>query len=101
MTFFVVHALDAQGMAQMRAENRSAHRARLRSHEHLLKVHVGGPILNEDGEMCGTMLVVEADTRSEVENYLEGDPYVTAGVYASISIHPYLWGLGQPESNNG
>lgn len=101
MGYFVVHALDAPDMAKKRAENRPAHRDRLRNHDYPLKVHVGGPMLDTDGQMCGTLLVVEADNQSDVETYLAGDPYAQAGVYESVSVHPYLWGLGQPESRHG
>lgn len=96
MAYYVVHALDAPGKADARAENRPAHRARLRTHDHPLTVHIGGPLLDDAGAMCGTMLVVEAGDRQAVETYLAGDPYALAGVYASVSIHEYAWGLGPP-----
>ena len=101
MPYFVVHALDAPGKSGARAENRPAHRARLRAHDHPLTVRIGGPLLNDAGEMCGTMLVVEAESRGAVETYLSGDPYALAGVYEKVSIHGYNWGLGQPEEKDG
>lgn len=96
MPYYVVHALDAPGKADARAENRPAHRARLRAHDHPLTVHIGGPLLDHAGVMCGTMLVVEAGDRAAVERYIAGDPYALAGVYASVGIHEYAWGLGPP-----
>ncbi|MCB1336355.1 MAG: YciI family protein [Maritimibacter sp.] len=101
MPYFVVHALDAPGKAEARAANRPAHRARLRTHDHPLTVHIGGPLIDQGGAMCGTMLVVEADGRDEVDAYIAADPYALAGVYASVTIHEYAWGLGQPEETNG
>lgn len=101
MPYFVVHALDAPGKAEARAANRPAHRARLRRHEHPLTVHIGGPLLDAAGAMCGTMLVIEAPDRGAVEAYLAADPYALSGVYGSVAVHEYAWGLGQPEARDG
>lgn len=51
--------------------------------------------------MTGTMLVIEAEDRAAVERYLAGDPYVEAGIFKTIEIHAFAWGLGQPEMSNG
>lgn len=101
MTYFVVHALDAPGKSDARQAARPTHRARLREHDHPLTVHIGGPLLDDAGNMCGTMLVIEAEDESDVGRYLAGDPYRKAGVYESVSIHRFNWGLGQPEVQNG
>lgn len=101
MPYFVVHALDAPGKAKVRAEARPAHRARLRDHDHPLKVHIGGPLLDDAGEMCGTMLIIEAEDKEAVGHYLAGDPYSKAGVYGRVEVHGYNWGLGQPEAQDG
>ena len=101
MPYFVVYALDAPGRVTSRATNRPVHRKRLREHGYPLKVHIGGPLLDATGAMCGTMLVIEAADRLTVENYMAGDPYAHAGVYASVSVHEYSWGLGQPEVHSG
>ncbi len=95
MAYFIVHALDAPGKAEVRAANRPAHRARLRSHDHPLIVRIGGPMLNDSGEMCGTALIIEADDKHIVSEFLDGDPYAKAGVYQQIDIHPFAWGLTQ------
>ena len=55
MPYFVVHALDAPGKAEARAANRPAHRARLRTHDHPLTVHIGGPLIDRIGYQIGRM----------------------------------------------
>jgi len=97
MAHFVVYALDKPGRESARMEARAAHRARLREHDHPLTVRVGGPLLDDAGRMIGTMLIVEAGTQREVEAFIAGDPYVASDVYASVAVHPYNWGLGNPE----
>ena len=101
MPFFTIHALDGPGKAAARAEARPSHRARLREHDHDLTVRVGGPLLDEQGDMCGTLLVVEAEDKSKVVAFLQEDPYSQSGVYQTVEIHEFNWGLGQPEVANG
>ena len=101
MPYFVVHALDRPDMAVARQENRPAHRARLRDHSHPVKVHIGGPLLDGRGAMCGTMLVIEAETEGNVAGFLDGDPYSKAGIYDEVTIHQYNWGIGRPEVADG
>lgn len=99
--YFVVHSRDRPGGAAIRAEHRTAHRARLREHDHPIRVHVGGPLLDDAGAMIGSLLVIEADDAVAVRRFLDGDPYVVAGLYASIEILPFKWGLGAPEATGG
>lgn len=101
MAYFIVYALDKPGREAARLEARPAHRTRLREHGHPLTVHIGGPLLDDAGRMIGTMLIAEAATKQEVEAFVAEDPYVAADVYASVAIHPYNWGLGNPAAGNG
>ena len=98
MPYFSVHALDAPGKAEARAAARADHRARLRVHDHEgLTVHIGGPLLNDQGAMCGSLLVIEAADAQAVQDFVASDPYTVAGVYQSVDIHAFNWGLGHPE----
>ncbi|MCB1502040.1 MAG: hypothetical protein KDK07_20015 [Bauldia sp.] len=101
MPFYVVHALDRQGSDDVRAANRPAHRLRLREHDHPVSVRVGGPLLDDRGQMCGTLLIVEAGTEQEVAEFLAADPYVVAGLYEDVSIRGFNWGLGRPGESDG
>jgi uncharacterized protein YciI len=47
--------------------------------------------------MNGTLLVIEAGSLPEVEAFIQDDPYVQAGLFASIQIRPWHWSLGNPE----
>ena len=99
--FYCVQAFDHPGRLADRQRLREAHRARLRAHDHPVAVRIGGPLLDEEGEMIGSMLVVEAETRGAVEAFLAGDPYVAAGLYAEMRITRFNWGLGLPEAGHG
>lgn len=53
---------------------------------HLL---IGGAILNDAGQMIGTAAVADFETRDELDNWLESDPYTKGGVWKNITVLPY------------
>lgn len=101
MAYFCVHAFDRPGRIDDRKRLRDNHRARLRQHEHPVVVRIGGPLLDDEGGMIGTMLVIEAESRKAVEAYLAGDPYMLEDLFETVNITGFNWGLGQPETANG
>lgn len=48
----------------------------------------GGAILNDAGDMVGSTLYVEFDSREDLDTWLKTDPYVTAGVWVDIEVKP-------------
>ncbi len=94
MSHFVIYALDIEGGGTIRAENRDAHLAFLRADADV-KVCVAGPLL-DNGEMIGSMLIVEASRVETVHDWLQNDPYGQAGLSKSIEIRPYKWVIGHP-----
>jgi uncharacterized protein YciI len=99
--YFCVYGVDRQGVAELRAHLRPEHRERLRCHDEPVSVRIGGPLTDATGKMIGTMLVVEAEHRSQVEIYMEGDPYVRANLFDTLIISGFNWGLGQPSATDG
>ena len=92
---FAVWATDREGALPERLRVREAHRARLRDPApHAVRVVLAGPLLASDGSMNGTMLVVQAEHIDAVRAFVDGDPYVQAGVYDSVDIRPFKCGLG-------
>ncbi|MBX3604532.1 MAG: YciI family protein [Piscinibacter sp.] len=98
MNLFAVWARDAPGMEAARLRVREAHRARLRAPgAHAVEVLAAGPTTGGPaGGMNGTLLVVRASSADEVRRFVEEDPYVHAGVYASVDVQPWRCGLGPP-----
>lgn len=52
------------------------------------KLIAGGAILDDAGQMIGSTLYVEFDSRAELDSWLEQDPYVTGGVWKDITVQP-------------
>ena len=96
--YFVAFANDKPGMEEVRAAVRPSHRRFLRQHGHPVKVLLGGPMLDEKSQkMNGTMLVIEADCIEQVEDFVKQDPYIEAGLFETLNVRPWAWGLGAPE----
>ena len=57
-------------------------------------VLVGGAILNDDGDMVGSMLLVEFPDRNGLDAWLERDPYVTGGVWKEVEVRPFRAAVG-------
>lgn len=67
---------------------REAHIAYVRAnHPHVLKL--GGPFLDAKGQMCGSMLIVEAADLAAAKAFSAADPYTTAGLFESVEIRPF------------
>ncbi len=49
----------------------------------------GGAMLNDEGRMVGSMLLVEFPSRAEVDAWLAADPYVTGQVWEHVAVHPF------------
>lgn len=52
----------------------------------------GGAILNDSGEMIGTIKIVEFESREEFDNYLAAEPYATGSVWKDIQVVPFRMG---------
>ncbi|HEU0201885.1 MAG TPA: YciI family protein [Burkholderiaceae bacterium] len=99
-SYFVVFGTDRPGMAEVRARVRAQHREHLRRPSmHPVHVRLGGPTLARGTEaMNGTLLVIEADSIEDVERFLNDDPYLRSGLFESIEIRQWIWGLGNPDA---
>jgi len=52
-------------------------------------VQVGGALLDADGGMIGSALIVEAEDETGLRALLEADVYHRAGVWRSYEIYPF------------
>lgn len=82
---FVIHAKDKPNSLAIRQATRPAHLEYLSGFE----VLVGGPLLDAEGEMCGSCFVLEAESLEAAEAVAAGDPYRAAGLFESVSVHEF------------
>ena len=92
MALFVLLCVDHPGGLERRMSVREAHLAYVREKLEMMKV--AGPILNDAGEMAGSMFVIEAPDKAAVEAFNAADPYTKAGVFARVELHPWKVTVG-------
>ena len=49
----------------------------------------GGAILDDDGNMIGSVMFVDFPSRTELDAWLASDPYVTGDVWRRIEVRPF------------
>lgn len=76
-------AKDKPGALQTRLDNRADHVAYLKAND---CVEMAGPLLNEAGEMCGSLIVLEVADMAAAEAFVAGDPYGKAGLFDSVEL---------------
>ncbi|MFZ4761819.1 MAG: YciI family protein [Alphaproteobacteria bacterium] len=52
----------------------------------------GAALLNEEGNMCGSVMIVDFPSRQELDGWLAIEPYVTARVWENIHVQPCMVG---------
>ena len=83
---FLITAHDGKGMLERRMEVRPRHLENMdRVKDHVL---CAGGLLDENGTLAGSTLIMEFDSREQLEDYLKHEPYVSEGVWAKIDIEP-------------
>ena len=83
---FVVIATDKPDSLALRMETREAHFAFARETG---AIKIGGPFLDENGEMVGSLIIFEAADVASAEAWHANDPYVKAGLFAHSEVRPW------------
>ena len=47
---------------------------------------LGGPLLDENDQMVGSVIITNFETREDLDKWLENEPYVTGNVWQDIQI---------------
>ena len=90
MTFLVIARDGTDPEAPARRQRvRDEHLAGIKPAVEAGTLQVGGAILNEEGGMIGSALIVEAESREALEAYLQNDIYTKANVWQSFEIYPF------------
>jgi uncharacterized protein len=79
---YAIICRDKPGHLQVRLDTRAAHLAYI---EETGIVRMAGPFL-EGGQMCGSLVIVEADSLEAAEAWAAGDPYKAAGLFESVTV---------------
>jgi uncharacterized protein YciI len=99
VAFFVLIGRDRLATGPLRQSLRPAHQAHFFAPRPDCRGVAGGPLLDDAGEqMVGSLLVFEAVDRAAVDRFVADDPYTRAGLFETVEIIPWRWGLGRPDA---
>jgi len=86
MPLFAMIGRDGPRGRELRKLHREAHLANLEPLSREGKVAYAGPLLAEDGEPCGSLIVFEAPDLKAARAVAAGDPYVVEGIFESHEV---------------
>jgi uncharacterized protein len=82
---------DKPAALQVRLDNRAAHLAYIADTG---IVDLAGPFLNDDGQMTGSMIVLNVDDMQQARDWAANDPYALAGLFASVTLTEWRRAVG-------
>ena len=83
---FIITAHDGENVLEKRLAVRPRHLAGMEALGE--RVICAGGILDAEGKMCGSVLVLEMEDRAAVDEYLEHEPYVEEHVWENVEVAP-------------
>lgn len=87
---FLILAYDGSDAAapSRRLAAREAHLAQVADYKAKGHVRMGAAMLDENGKMVGSSLIVDFPSRDAMQAWLDADPYVTGKVWQRIEVIP-------------
>ena len=95
---FALLCKDKPGHLNVRMDTRPTHI------EHLNKLNaegtlkIAGPFLDDDGKPCGSLIIIEAESKEAARALADADPYAKAGLFESVEVQAYNWVFNKPEA---
>ncbi len=93
--WYAIVGQDVPDSLSARITARPAHLERLHALQQAGRLLLAGPFPAIDGTdpgsagFSGSLIVAEFDSLPEAQTWADADPYVTTGVYASVSVKPF------------
>jgi len=92
MALYVLVCRDKPDSLDLRLATRSEHLAYAGTFSDRMKL--AGPILNEAGDMAGSMLIFDFESQEQAWEFNSNDPYTRAGLFADVQVFPFKVSLG-------
>lgn len=92
MPRFILTCIDKQNGLEARMAAREAHLAYVRRQPEIVKL--GGPLLDDEGQMAGSMLILETVNRAAAQAFADNDPYWLSGVFETVDIQAFKITVG-------
>jgi uncharacterized protein len=95
MTYVVIalDGTDAEAKGR-RLRTRPTHLDGIAPYVERGQILVGGAILDETGDMVGSIVLADFPSRTELDAWLSADAYVTEGVWQEIEVRDFAPAVG-------
>ncbi len=93
--WYAIISRDVDNSLPLRQKARPDHLARLEELKQLGRLLIAGPHPAIDAEdpgsagFSGSLVVAEFDSLDDARAWADADPYMSAGVYAEVSVKPF------------
>ncbi len=84
---FAIICTDRPNSLDIRLAAREAHLRYVTTYGD--RVIHGGPLLDNQGRPCGSLLIVDVEDRSAAEGFAAGDPYAAVNLFENVVISGY------------
>jgi uncharacterized protein len=88
---FALICTDKADHLDLRKANREAHLAHIADSG---VVEMAGPFLSPEGQMSGSLVILEVPDRAAAEAWAKADPYAKAGLFAKVRIEEWKKVIG-------
>lgn len=93
MPLFVITCTDHEGTLEKRLAVRPQHLARLEKLANEGRVIVAGAMPKDRDDLnagfYGSTLILDFDSRADLDNWLADEPFLKEGIYAHIDVKPF------------
>lgn len=86
MPLFVYRGTDGSRGAELRKTARPRHIAHLEALAKAGRIHFAGPLYDEQGNPCGSLVIFEDEDLASATATAESDPYLAEGVFETIEV---------------
>ncbi|MBY5555081.1 YciI family protein [Rhizobium leguminosarum] len=95
---FALLCKDKPGHLNVRMDTRPTHIDYLNKLNAEGTLKIAGPFLDDDGKPCGSLIIVEAESKEAARALADADPYAKAGLFESVDVKAYNWIFNKPEA---
>jgi uncharacterized protein YciI len=91
MNQYLITAYDYTdtGALQRRMNVRPHHLDGIRALKETDNYIVGGAILNDEGRMIGSVMILQFETEETLEAWKQNEPYITQKIWESVDVKPF------------
>lgn len=86
MPLFTYRGTDSARGLELRKTVRDRHIAHLDGLDDAGRIVFAGPLIDTEGQPCGSLIVLECADLAEARKIAESDPYLSEGVFEKVEV---------------